>query len=227
MVRQLLAGVREEGRPLRSLCGVLPHQRAVAPVRGGAARVRRALRRGRRRALLRPGRGEGRARLRAAGAQPGGPGGAAPHREQAGARHRQAAPSSAPRSWPGSAGCRCSKRCGRSPPARRGAIAPRRSCAAFSSCMRSSRASCPAARPVRRSRCVLERSGYLRKLEQEGGSEAEARIENLRELVAAAEDFGRANAGATMSAPRSSSSSTRSRSSPISTPTTAATTASR
>ena len=42
---------------------------------------------------------------------------------------------------------------------------------------------------------VLERSGYLRKLEQDGGSEAEARIENLRELVAAAEDFGRANAG--------------------------------
>ncbi|HEY8155993.1 MAG TPA: UvrD-helicase domain-containing protein [Myxococcota bacterium] len=42
---------------------------------------------------------------------------------------------------------------------------------------------------------VLERSGYLHKLEQEGGSEAEARTENLRELVAAAEDFGRANAG--------------------------------
>jgi len=42
---------------------------------------------------------------------------------------------------------------------------------------------------------VLERSGYLRKLEQEGGSEAEARTENLRELVAAAEDFGRVNAG--------------------------------
>jgi len=42
---------------------------------------------------------------------------------------------------------------------------------------------------------VLERSGYLRKLEQEGGAEAEARIENLRELVAAAEDFGRVNAG--------------------------------
>ncbi len=40
---------------------------------------------------------------------------------------------------------------------------------------------------------VLERSGYLRKLEQEGGAEAEARGENLRELVAAAEDFGRAN----------------------------------
>jgi len=42
---------------------------------------------------------------------------------------------------------------------------------------------------------VLERSGYLRKLEQEGGPEAEARGENLRELVAAAEDFGRANPG--------------------------------
>src|SRR5262245_26639724 len=42
---------------------------------------------------------------------------------------------------------------------------------------------------------VLERSGYLRKLEEEGGAEAEARAENLRELVAAAEDFGRANPG--------------------------------
>ena len=40
---------------------------------------------------------------------------------------------------------------------------------------------------------VLERSGYLRKLEEEGGAEAEARAENLRELVAAADDFGRAN----------------------------------
>jgi DNA helicase-2/ATP-dependent DNA helicase PcrA len=42
---------------------------------------------------------------------------------------------------------------------------------------------------------VLERSGYLRKLEQEGSSESEARVENLRELIAAADDFGRANAG--------------------------------
>jgi DNA helicase-2/ATP-dependent DNA helicase PcrA len=42
---------------------------------------------------------------------------------------------------------------------------------------------------------VLEKSGYLRRLEQDGGSEAEARIENLRELVAAAADFARANPG--------------------------------
>ena len=42
---------------------------------------------------------------------------------------------------------------------------------------------------------VLDRTGYLRQLEGEGTVEAEGRIENLRELLNAAEDFGRANAG--------------------------------
>jgi DNA helicase-2/ATP-dependent DNA helicase PcrA len=41
---------------------------------------------------------------------------------------------------------------------------------------------------------VLERSGYLADLEREGGPDAEARIENLRELMTAADDFSRANA---------------------------------
>jgi DNA helicase-2/ATP-dependent DNA helicase PcrA len=41
---------------------------------------------------------------------------------------------------------------------------------------------------------VLDRSGYLAALEREGSIEAEGRIENLRELMAAAEDFTRANA---------------------------------
>jgi len=41
---------------------------------------------------------------------------------------------------------------------------------------------------------VLDRTGYLRQLEAEGTPEAEARIENLKELVAAADDFDRANA---------------------------------
>jgi DNA helicase-2/ATP-dependent DNA helicase PcrA len=36
---------------------------------------------------------------------------------------------------------------------------------------------------------VLQKSGYLRALEAEGTPEAETRLENLRELVAAAEDF--------------------------------------
>ncbi len=36
---------------------------------------------------------------------------------------------------------------------------------------------------------ILERSGYLGSLEKEGTPEAEARLENLRELVSAAEDF--------------------------------------
>ncbi len=43
---------------------------------------------------------------------------------------------------------------------------------------------------------VLDRSGYLAALEREGGPEAEARLENLHELLRAADDFGRANAGA-------------------------------
>jgi len=41
---------------------------------------------------------------------------------------------------------------------------------------------------------VLDQTGYLVDLEREGGPEAEARLENLRELVAAAQDFERANA---------------------------------
>ncbi len=41
---------------------------------------------------------------------------------------------------------------------------------------------------------VLDVSGYVAQLEREGGPEAEGRLENLRELIAAAEDFSRANA---------------------------------
>ena len=41
---------------------------------------------------------------------------------------------------------------------------------------------------------VLERTGYLRALEREGTPEAEARVENLRELLAGAEDFEAQNA---------------------------------
>ena len=45
---------------------------------------------------------------------------------------------------------------------------------------------------------ALDRSGYLDALERDGGIEAESRIENLRELLAAAEDFARANADASV-----------------------------
>jgi DNA helicase-2/ATP-dependent DNA helicase PcrA len=41
---------------------------------------------------------------------------------------------------------------------------------------------------------VLDRTGYVAALEREGGPEAESRLENLRELLTAAEDFSRANA---------------------------------
>ncbi len=42
---------------------------------------------------------------------------------------------------------------------------------------------------------VLDRTGYLSSLEKEGTPEAQARIENLKELLAGAEDFSSANAG--------------------------------
>jgi DNA helicase-2/ATP-dependent DNA helicase PcrA len=51
-----------------------------------------------------------------------------------------------------------------------------------------------AGHPARAIAVALDRSGYLAALEQEGGPEAEARLENLRELLAAAEDFARVNA---------------------------------
>ena len=41
---------------------------------------------------------------------------------------------------------------------------------------------------------ILDRTGYLAHLEREGTPEAEGRLENLRELLAGAEDFGAANA---------------------------------
>ncbi len=43
---------------------------------------------------------------------------------------------------------------------------------------------------------VLERTGYLRALEAENTVEAEARLENLKELLAAVEEFERQNSGA-------------------------------
>ena len=42
---------------------------------------------------------------------------------------------------------------------------------------------------------VLERSGYLQALEKDGSPEAETRVENLRELLTAAQDFDHQNAG--------------------------------
>jgi DNA helicase-2/ATP-dependent DNA helicase PcrA len=53
------------------------------------------------------------------------------------------------------------------------------------------------AAPARAIAHALDRSGYLDALERDGSLEAEGRIENLRELLAAAEDFGRANAETT------------------------------
>jgi DNA helicase-2/ATP-dependent DNA helicase PcrA len=48
---------------------------------------------------------------------------------------------------------------------------------------------------------VLERSGYVRALEQEDSIEAEGRLENLRELLSAAEEFERANAATELPPP--------------------------
>jgi DNA helicase-2/ATP-dependent DNA helicase PcrA len=52
----------------------------------------------------------------------------------------------------------------------------------------------PGTRPADAIARVLDRSGYLAALQEEKSPEAEGRIENLRELLAAAEDFDRANA---------------------------------
>jgi len=52
------------------------------------------------------------------------------------------------------------------------------------------------AAPVHALASVLERSGYLAALEKDGSPEAEGRLENLRELLAAAEDFERGGAAA-------------------------------
>jgi DNA helicase-2/ATP-dependent DNA helicase PcrA len=52
----------------------------------------------------------------------------------------------------------------------------------------------PELSPAEAIACVLDRSGYLRHLEQQGTTEAEGRLENLRELLAGADDFARANA---------------------------------
>jgi len=66
--------------------------------------------------------------------------------------------------------------------------------ALFLSMMDELRAEIAAKRPADAIARVLDRSGYLRQLEAEGTPEAEARIENLKELIAAADDFDRANA---------------------------------
>ena len=103
---------RARRRPrLRRLRDLLPHQRAVARVRRGAARLRRPLRRGRRRALLRPRRGEGRALVSAARAQSRRRRRAAPDRQQAARAGSARRVSSAPRSSPSSTARRCSRGC--------------------------------------------------------------------------------------------------------------------
>jgi len=55
----------------------------------------------------------------------------------------------------------------------------------------------PGASPAEALTLALERSGTLAQLQREDSPESQARLENLRELLSAAEDFERANAGAT------------------------------
>jgi DNA helicase-2/ATP-dependent DNA helicase PcrA len=66
--------------------------------------------------------------------------------------------------------------------------------AAFLVLLEGLRAEIETRRPADAIALVLDRVGYLRQLENEGTPEAETRIENLKELIAAAEDFDRANA---------------------------------
>jgi len=65
---------------------------------------------------------------------------------------------------------------------------------AFLALLEELRAEVSVRRPADAIAFVLDRVGYLRQLEKEGTPEAEARIENLKELIVAAEDFDRANA---------------------------------
>jgi DNA helicase-2/ATP-dependent DNA helicase PcrA len=53
----------------------------------------------------------------------------------------------------------------------------------------------PGLAPAEAIALVLERTGYLAQLGRQATPEAEARVENLRELLAGAEDFAAANAG--------------------------------
>jgi len=66
--------------------------------------------------------------------------------------------------------------------------------AAFLVLLENLRAEIETRRPADAIAFVLDRVGYLRHLENEGTPEADTRIENLKELIAAAEDFDRANA---------------------------------
>jgi DNA helicase-2/ATP-dependent DNA helicase PcrA len=52
----------------------------------------------------------------------------------------------------------------------------------------------PSKEPAEAIAYALDRSGYLRHLEQQGTTESEARVENLKELLAGADDFTSANA---------------------------------
>jgi len=67
---------------------------------------------------------------------------------------------------------------------------------AFLDSIRSLRAELAAGSPAEALTRVLERTGYLSHLEKEGTPEADARLENLRELLTAADDFERVDASA-------------------------------
>ena len=126
-----------------------------------------------------------------------------------------------------SAASRCSRRCACSPRASRDARGPR--CGASSRWSMSLAAELLArARPPTRSRACSTAAATSRALEREGTPEAEARLENLRELLLGAEDFAAANAGESDEPERrSSTSSIRWRSSPTSIRPSCATIASR
>ena len=88
VVRRILGLAREEGRPYGDFAIFYRTNAQSRSFEEELLKYDDSVRRGGRRALLRPGGGEGRARLPAPAAEPGGRRGAAPHRQQAGARHR-------------------------------------------------------------------------------------------------------------------------------------------
>ena len=188
--------------------GVLPDQRPVPRARGRAAPREHPLRDRRRRALLRAARDQGRGRLPAPRGEPARRRGVPPRRRRARAR-RSARPRSTISPRPPAGEQRSLlQACAALPAGRRPASRGARS--------RSSAGSSPGSSPSG-PRCavpalideVLAASGYREALKAERTAEAEARLENLEELIAAVRGVPGGPARRRSSAARSRRSSTR------------------
>ena len=183
--------------------GALPHQRAVAPHRGLPAPGRDPVPHRRQHPLLRTQGDQGRARLPEGDHQPPRRGQPAAHHQLPRPRHRTAHDREGRRRGAGRrtrghavrpsrghrapvavdpAQRRLRERQAAGPRPRKDAEVhpPRQNDA------RRRRRTCPSARP---SKAAISRTGYLKTLRDENSTEAEDRIDNLMELVSAADDY--------------------------------------